>query len=326
MTTTRIYRWDDPSAPVLSGVVGAWKAIVKACLYGNGSGVAYGTGPAEKTAAGWSLPFADTSTKLVVRNSLAAGGSGCYYRLLDDGSGTGGAKESLSRTYAAMSDIDTGTVPTPSVAQLSAGSVVRKSETSNSAARKWVIIADEITFYGWCEPDAANNYGNCWSGGGDFASEVAGDGSAFFNMGKPTQNSTFGGGDWQTMASNFNSNGATTAGLWAGTGYGQSGSPVGLGLFAVPVAGLVGAVGMAKPAPGSSKNYYVPAMVKSEGMIRGRMRGLYQPMNVRTGDPNATIDSGVSGVPIGSEIMLLASVDDGAGYGRLGVETELSWS
>ena len=50
--TVRVYRWDDASAPVLTGEVGKLAALLKACLV---------TGYGSKTAAGWSNPYSATN-------------------------------------------------------------------------------------------------------------------------------------------------------------------------------------------------------------------------------------------------------------------------
>ena len=74
--TVIVYRWDDPSAPVLSSPsAGSLIGVLDACLV-NGYG--------SKAAAGWTKAF--SGTKLAAYRQ--GGGSMCYLRI-DDGTGTG---------------------------------------------------------------------------------------------------------------------------------------------------------------------------------------------------------------------------------------------
>src|SRR5690606_21289348 len=106
-THTRYFRWDDASAPTLSGTAGSLLELLRACLVGT-DGVAYGSGENEKLAAGWTEEFTGTNVA-VFRNSLAAGGTGDYFRIDDNGIAVGGAREAMLTAYNTMSDIDTGT-------------------------------------------------------------------------------------------------------------------------------------------------------------------------------------------------------------------------
>lgn len=324
LTTTRLFKSTDSGAPTLTGEVGSLIALLHACLVGT-AGVAYGTGDNEKTAAGWSEPFTNTATKGVWRNSLAAGGLGMYYRVLDDGSGTGGAKEAFTLSYADMTDIDTGSNPTPAPSQVALGVTVRKSSVTNSSARDWIIVADERTFY--CVATKTDgDYEDILFGAGDFDSEVPADAFAYFNMGWIGQNSEYMESRWLNSISGYSSISISSAGLYAGTGYSQAGDPVPLVVLCVGVEGIIGSsrYGMPNPAPGSSKNYFVPLLVVSEGMIRGRLRGLYAPLNNRTGTPNGTMEVGTVGLPVGAAIMVIKCYMS-TSEARVGIETELPW-
>lgn len=172
MTTTRIYRSTDTGAPTLTGEVGSMYALLRACLVGT-SGIAYGTGPNEKAAAGWSVAYSDPSgNKIALQNSVAEGGTGMVLRIDDNGSGSAGAREALCAVYSSMSDIDTGNDRTPASAVVSVGSVWRKSNTLNGTARAWTIVADELTVYVCLHDDGAGTPGTYAAG--DFDSEVPG--------------------------------------------------------------------------------------------------------------------------------------------------------
>lgn len=127
--TVRVYRSTDASAPVLSGQAGALTALLYACLV---------TGYGALAAAGWAREFTATN-KAVFR---AASGNRMRLRV-DDTSTT----EARVIGYEVMTDADTGTGPFPTNGQVSGGLYLRKSDSADSTARPWVVIADEKRFY-----------------------------------------------------------------------------------------------------------------------------------------------------------------------------------
>lgn len=126
-----IYRSTDVSAPVLSGTVGSLITVLDACLV-NGYG--------SKSAAGWTKSF--SGTNLAAYRMSTVGSSGCYLRVDDTG-----AREGRIVGYKTMSDVNTGTGLFPTAAQQSGGYFVKKSTTTDSTARPWVVLADERFFY-----------------------------------------------------------------------------------------------------------------------------------------------------------------------------------
>lgn len=123
-----LYQSSDASAPVLSGQVGAWIGVLDACLV-NGYGA--------KSAAGWAKAF--TGTNLAAYR--AASGNRLYLAVDDTN-----AQEARFVGYETMSAVTTGTNPFPTTAQVSGGMYMRKSETANSTARPWVLIASDTGF------------------------------------------------------------------------------------------------------------------------------------------------------------------------------------
>ena len=153
------YASTDASAPVLTGENGKLVALLHACLV---------TGYGAKSAAGWSSTFT-AANKEIYRQGA---GSQFYLRVQDDGPGTGAAREARMIGYKAVSDVDTGTDPFPTAAQLTNGTICRKSETADATARAWYLFADSRTFYLMVS----------WNGGvygsfvfGDFYSTASGD-------------------------------------------------------------------------------------------------------------------------------------------------------
>jgi len=134
-----IYQSTDGSAPVLTGVSGSLITVLDAVLV-NGYG--------SKPAAGWTHPFAGSSTKQVY---LSGGSASMYYRVDDTGGLAQGGREAGLRGYGSMSDVDTGTDPFPSVAQKADGCQIYKSENASATAVPWLIAADNRTmiFFAW---------------------------------------------------------------------------------------------------------------------------------------------------------------------------------
>ena len=285
--TTRYFRWDDAGAPTLSGTVGSYIALMKALLVGSVGGVAYGAGLGERLAAGWSTVWEDAGAyKIVLRNDNIVG-SGCYMRILDDGSGAGGAREALVQIYESMTDIDTGTNPASS-ANSSAGLWVRKSDALSNAARAWVFLADARTFYGGiyvtsANPPVSGNSG--WAGlnammpaGGDFEPAVMGDPGVFISA-RPTAN-----GSASSVATDL----GIPAANFAGTGTGFSATrtaalvatPTPLGIMQLGWnAAYYGFGGTGILAGLTAGDAHVhPAQVVGASAYRGRMRGLYVPL------------------------------------------------
>lgn len=139
--TPTVYKSTDPGAPALTGQTGSLRDVLRAVLV-NG----YGSGGDAKAGAGWTEAFSGTNVS-VFRNSPITG-TGGYLRVDDSSTYAGSnARSALMRAYEAMTDVDTGTNPTPSVAQVASGLLMPKSKTLDSASRAWVIIANERFIY-----------------------------------------------------------------------------------------------------------------------------------------------------------------------------------
>lgn len=281
MTMTRIYKSTDTSAPVLVGGVSSLINLLDKCLV---------TGYGSATPAGWTKPYTGTD-KAAFRNSLAAGGTGMHIRVSDAGTGTGGAREALVRAYFTMTDVDTGTIETPTVAQQAASVVWRKSDTVDSTARSWVLIADERTFYLSIDTGTSSN-GNSLYGAGDFESYVPADAYPFFVAGRMSQSAAgflSGTANDPSLTTAVSSTLAspTSYGFWIARGYAGTGNPVLHGIMAPTVPGLSYVVGsssgLTNPSPGSGLVHYMPAFIAGESTIRGRLRGAYVALNSHAG-------------------------------------------
>lgn len=114
---------------------------------GVADGAATGAITAKVAPAGWTKLYAGVN--LAVYKPSAPEASGCVLRV-DDTSTTA----ARVRGYEAMSDINTGTGPFPSVAQIAAPGLWW-SKSSSATERPWRIFADDRGFY-WCPRPATN--------------------------------------------------------------------------------------------------------------------------------------------------------------------------
>lgn len=169
-----LYRSTDPGAVQLDGQVGSLVAVLDAVL----------------VAAGWSIAFTTTNIRAYRQPAALDSASTlrAYLRVNDAGPGVGVGKEARIVGYETMSDVNTGTNPCPTVAQLANGVFVRKSVAADATTRTWIILADARTVYMWVlTGDAASTY-LCWMFG-DFYSFLPNDYYRVMIMGRKTENS-----------------------------------------------------------------------------------------------------------------------------------------
>jgi len=167
MAQFTIYKSSDSGAPTFYGTTGSVVALLDACLV-NG----YGTKP----GAGWSKPFANTSS-FTSSFAQAVGGwrqptGSQLYLFVNDGGPNGTAlyKEawatgweilvSPSASVANTCGSGSGQFPVPPQLLTTGHVVIRKSTTSDSSSlRQWVVAADSSSFYMFIATgDTANMY------------------------------------------------------------------------------------------------------------------------------------------------------------------------
>jgi len=117
---------------------------------------ATGTITADVAPLGWTKPFSGTSLA-AYRGPV---GSTRHYLRIDDTNGQFAAV----RGFEAMTDVNTGTGPFPTVAQAASGLFWNKSSAAGTAARRWTLVSDGRTLYLLIYQDAdaatANNITN----------------------------------------------------------------------------------------------------------------------------------------------------------------------
>ena len=92
-------------------------------------------------AGGWTEAFTATSTRAVFRSSTASGGLGYYVQVTDNGTPSAARFQWL--TFETMSNLDTGTNVTPTVALQAAGTFnALKSNTLSATTRPAQMYVD----------------------------------------------------------------------------------------------------------------------------------------------------------------------------------------
>lgn len=133
---------------LIEGVTGAMADLngeQRITAVGSGS-VSFATAVANGTAAGtitfkmapvggWEKTY--SATNKAVYRSLSVESTGMYLRI--DDTGTTAAR---TRGYESMSDVDTGSGPFPTDAQISGGGYLPKSSSANSNPVTWNLVAD----------------------------------------------------------------------------------------------------------------------------------------------------------------------------------------
>ena len=287
MAQFTIYTSTDDSAPSLTGEVGTLVNLLDKCLVAG-----YGT----KAAAGWTKPFTGTN-KAVFKQGT--GSCGFYLRVLDDGSiATTAARIALITGYTTMSSVDAGGGQFPDSTQGILGTKaywgIRKSDTLDSVARPWILVADSMTFYLFV--NTATNGGHV-CGFGDFYSLAPGitDINRCFIAGMNTEANS--------LASFFSCGLGTiaAAATWSnmtGITVAKGMSDLGAGLPAIMVGdGIRGGAGGAGALNGVLQSPNIPDSgfylnplwvgIPTGFQLRGRFRGLWQWLH-----PNASIGHG----------------------------------
>lgn len=332
--TVRVYRSTDASAPTLNGTVGALCTVLDAVLV-NGYG--------SQTAAGWSIAY--TGTNLRAYRMATSGNTGFYLDVNDAAPAT--AKEARVRGYETMSALSTGTGPFPTAAQLTNGIFLRKSNTADSTARVWTIVADGSVFYLFIE--SGDQVNPTWALAfmfGDFFSYKASDAYRCMIIGRVTENSatlthenftTVSGGATAIPAGHFLARsftglgGAITCFKLNDTVRSMSTAWTGLGSSATIGGGDQGATqgvsGLVSfPNPADNGLYMAPVWLVHNGATRGYLKGLWSPCAIRPFGHADTFSgsgnlSGKSFLVQNVPSMVVASVN-----GQVFIETSDTWS
>lgn len=284
---------------------------------GSPSTPATGTITAKRAPAGFSKVFADTNKAVYRSNDLSSRRH--YFRIVDDSTTPGGAREARLWGYETMLDIDTGTGMYPTVGQHPDGFFCQKSNFLDSYGRHWVLITDGKTVYHFVynnsdtgHPELINYpYAEMSAYGfGDALAYNPGDAYLSWVTGNPNTNEFY--PPWRCGLFNAarwiiaDSPTSTNATVIAARDYTGVPGARHMQLFGTGMINTLGASDvMPYPHPIDNGFYMVPVLLTQgwPSVIRGRMPGLYEPLHGRC-FPNTQIIENVIGFP-GRKFMML---------------------
>lgn len=221
--------------------------------------------------AGWEKVYSGTN-KAAYR-SLSPDSTRAYLRVDDTN-----ARYARLRGYATMTDIDTGTNPTPSDDQLAGGGYLPASNSADATARRWIVVASDRFVHIAIANYSSYQFDYALVSAGDFPSLKAGDAYRWMVVGDPGDNS--GGASPGTYNALLTHAGST--GAYIMRGYTQTGGAIPAYLYkpGFPVPAYSGSTSHpAGPNPINNAVEICPTMVfegvSSNGNRRGEIPGLY---------------------------------------------------
>lgn len=300
-----VFSSTDASAPVLTGQVGSAIALLRALLV---------TGYGSKSGLGWTEPYTDAvNNKAVFRNNPVSG-SGYHLRVCDNGDAAAGssARSAGLRGYSAMTDIDTGSDPTPTVAERANGGLLIKSSTLSATARGWWAIGTERCLYLFIESNGQGVESTTPNFIGDIASFKPGDLHNFVIACclDPTYNGTTSAGHSQLFYTPVTVNNGTGSGsAWIGwIGRKRSGTVGASGISNAVVAHGIGVqygggAQIPYPAPVNSGLMLDRArLFEAPYDMRGILPGMHVPLHDRPFAEKAVVTD-LSGMPAGQQLL-----------------------
>lgn len=272
--TITVYRSSDASAPVLTGETGKLNDLLYACLV---------TGYGAIAGAGWTREYNDATSKTMVFRPGA--GPRHYLQSQDNGPGAGSFREARWRGYVSMSAYNTGTEPFPTSTQMTNGLFVRKSNTADTTARNWILVADDKTFHLWIDNAGAAADRIPYTFGA-FNSWKSSDAYATLIEARIVENSTGLTNVYSPNGYCDGSTGTSTTG-YAPRSYSAVGTAIAIGHRANQAIGNVngtygnGTTGIPYPSPIDGGINMSPIYITEAGYVRGTQRGLWNPMHLK---------------------------------------------
>lgn len=272
--TTRTFLSTDASAPVLTGQSGSLIALLHACLV-----TGYGT----RIAPLWTRPYLDVTSNTAV--FIPQGGLRHSIQVADGGPGAGSFREARVRGYIAMSAFNTGTEPFPTITQAANGHFIRKSASLDTTPRPWRLYADEKGFHLFIAAGDVAAYWYPYSFG-QFLSWKTNDLFCSYISARQTENSaTYG----QTISPNtyIAGSGTLNTAYYSPRSYSAAGSAVPISQAINPTLSnnfsvkSLGSAGQGYPYPIDGGLLMSPIYAIEANLIRGTVRGLYDPAHIK---------------------------------------------
>ena len=314
--TVRTYRWDDASAPVLTGNAGDYKLIdvLDKCLVAG-----YGS----KSAAGWTKEFTGTG-KAVFKQGT---GSNAMRLRVDCSSSS---QTPRLRGYEVMTDVDTGTGPFPTDAQLSGGCYAFCSNTANTTERPWMVVATEKCFYLYIGFNNTTVQGISGSSSyqptyffGDITSLKSGDAYHTLLIADTS------GSEYANMFAAAASINTACNGCFMSRSHTQIGGSITIGKAhdyhrgnTATFGGGAGGTAYPDPVTGGMLLEVIRIFEPSAIVTRGTMPGCYVPLHLLPGNPGDTFTG--NGTLAGKSFILWDTNNAGT-RGRIALETSDTW-
>ena len=288
-----IYRYDDPSAPILSTESGNTSLITVLTA-------ALVTGYGSKAPAGWTKPFSSSDTAV-----FRQGGGNQRYLQVSEVAST---LYAAMRGYVSMSGVSSGDGPFPSIAQLSGGISVIKGASVSSTARPWIILATNKTFYLWVafgyfDMSALGTSVDMF-GFGDIISRLPGDALNTFIIGRevnsPSSSNT-------RLASALNTVGSASIGHYLSGSFLQDMNSMQFGALGhiLATSSSAGSSGMSYPdyiTGGLLLDQIRCTEPTSPPKLRGHLPGIFNPLHNQPGNHLDVLQG--SGSMAGTDIIL----------------------
>lgn len=275
-STFTIYRSTDGSAPSLTGNAGSLITVLDACLI-NGYGSKAAPSPA------WTKPVATASNITTYKP-----GAGAQMTLLVNDNApnaTSLGKEAWGVGWESCAGVGasvgtgTGQFPTPAQLLTTGHVVIRKSSATGAAAIPWIVVADSYTFYLFAfTGDVANTY-YMHAFGDIYSHKSTTDTYRGIIMGRSLENDTSAAAEGFDLFSAFN---AAVVGNFLARTSGGSATSITMGKSGDSVKGSATSYLGTCEYPNTPDNelYLSPIWVTElTPRIRGRLRGLYQPLH-----------------------------------------------
>jgi len=203
-----------------------------------------------------------------------------------------------------MSDVDTGTGPFPTDAQLSGGGFILKSNTADAVARPWYLIGNDSTFYFLVDHTTTNKH-HLFSLG-NIVSYKSADAYAFSIS---VSISAF-GDDGKKITTGL---GSATAGNWFARSHTQLGTAItcskGTDARQAASATSMGANGLVYPNPADNGLYLAPINVhETTSVARGYWPGIWNPCH---NNPAANNDTFSGAGTLAGKTFIIKKLDGG---------------
>jgi hypothetical protein len=230
---------------------------------------ATGTITAKMAPLGWTKAYSGTNKAAYSRSAL---GATAMLLRVDDTA----AQTARVVGYESMTDVDTGSGPFPTAAQISGGLYWHKSSTANSTARNWAIVGDGKTLHLFLGFNASAPTTLEYCAFGDLQTYKAGDAYHCCLMGNISASISTTG---STNNASTQVNNIGTAGCYLARTYAQTGGSISFLRHAL-AGDVMGRAGITAPNPVDDGIHLTPIYAnETTAIARGLLRGIYSPRN-----------------------------------------------